>query len=209
MNIESVPVGPFEANCVIAWDDQSRAVVFDPGDEAERLGRFLDERGLIPVACMLTHGHVDHVSGVAALLSSRPAPVGLHPKDAVWAFEPANRMPPCYEAPARPKKIERSLAHGQKWTDGGLSYTVLETPGHSPGSVCFLFDDEGILVCGDTLFAGSVGRTDLPGGDARALQASLKRLADLPDDTMVYSGHGPVTSIGAEKKVNYFLRSCM
>jgi glyoxylase-like metal-dependent hydrolase (beta-lactamase superfamily II) len=208
MNIESVPVGPFEANCVIVWDEESRAVVFDPGSEAERLGRFLAERGLILAACMLTHGHVDHVSGVAALLASRPAPLGLHPEDAVWAFGHANSMPPFYGAPAAPAEIERRLAQGQKWSDGNLSYTVLETPGHSPGSVCFLFD-EGILVCGDTLFAGSVGRTDLPGGDARALQASLKRLAELPDDTTVYAGHGPVTSIGAEKKVNYFLRSCM
>jgi len=208
MNIEAIPVGEFQANCVVAWDDNAQAVVFDPGEESERIAAFLDGHGLTVAAYMLTHGHVDHVSAVADLYSARPAPIGLHPSDVEWAFEDCNHMPPFYGPPQKPPEVARLLAEGQNWNDGGLSYTVLETPGHSPGSVCYFFEQEEILVSGDTLFAGSVGRTDLIGGNSRALMASLKRLSGLPEATRVYSGHGPVTTIGTEKKVNYFLRSC-
>ena len=208
MNIESLAVGEFQANCVVAWDDDARAVVFDPGAEAEHVAGFLDRRDLSVSAYMLTHGHIDHISALAELCRTRPAPIGMHAKDADWAFEQGNQMPPFYSSPDKPPPVARLVSEGQTLSDGDLTYTVLETPGHSPGSVCYYFQAEGLLVSGDTLFAGSVGRADLPGGDGRVLAASLKRLAALPDVTQVYSGHGPVTTIGTEKRVNFFLRSC-
>lgn len=204
----SLTVGLFASNCHILRDPKSsQAVVIDPGDEAPRLAATLREHHLRPAVYLLTHGHMDHVSGLAELAAQMPAPIALHPIDARWAFTDVNAAPPYYGTPQAPKAIDRDLAEGQEWTDAGLRYRVLETPGHSPGSVSFYFPDLGLLFPGDVLFAGAVGRTDLPGGHAPTLWASLQKLTALPGETKVYPGHGPATTLAQELRSNPYLRS--
>ena len=207
MQIQGFTVGPVQSNCYMVWNDQREALVIDPGDDAAVLADFLDRAKLKVVAYLLTHGHVDHVSALADLHDVRPAPIALHPADAQWAFTRVNALPPWCPAPRDPGGIERELADGQDWEDAGWPYRVIATPGHTPGGVCFHFPKEKLLFSGDTLFQGSVGRTDLPGGNSRTLAASLRKLVELlPDDTRVLPGHGPETTIGQEKRQNFFLR---
>lgn len=207
MNIESIVVGEFGVNAFLVSTNDGDAIVIDPGADADLIEARLRSAGHRVVAYLLTHGHVDHISAVAALCEKMPAPVAMHSNDLAWAFEANNRFPPFYDTPRRPPNVERILCEDQTWTDGGLTYRILETPGHSPGSVCISFEGEGVLFAGDTLFAGSVGRTDLPGGDPRVLNASLTRLHSLPDATRVYPGHGPETTIGYEKQTNFFMQN--
>jgi len=168
MNVETIVVGAFEVNCHVVWEAGSPAFVIDPGADAEAIAEVLSRRRLAVAAYLLTHGHVDHISALADLCDRLAAPVGLHPADARWAFTGAGAMPPFYPAPRRPACEARALREGQRWTAGALVCEVLETPGHAPGACCFLFRKEAALFTGDTLFAGSVGRTDLPGGDSSA-----------------------------------------
>ena len=207
MRLETLPAGAFRVNCYVFWEDAIReAVIVDPGDSPDLIAALLRKHGLTVAAYMLTHGHMDHVSALAALHRDFPAPIGLHPADAAWAFSASNELPPHYGVPEAPPAITRALQDGQIWRDGGIEYTVIATPGHTPGGVCFHLPAAGILLAGDTLFAGSVGRTDLPGGDARTLAASLRRLKALDDAVRVFPGHGDPTTIGHEKRTNFFMR---
>jgi hydroxyacylglutathione hydrolase len=207
MNVQILTLGPVGTNCFIVWNrDGGNALVIDPSSEATVILDFLDRHRLRVTAYLLTHGHVDHLSALSEAHRARPAPVAMHPEDQRWAFLPINQLPPFYPPPPPPPPIERALAEGQTWTDGDWSYRVLHTPGHTPGGVAFYFEDQRALFGGDTLFRGSVGRVDLPGGDARRMTQSLRRLATLPDDTVVYPGHGETTTIGEEKRTNYFLQ---
>ncbi len=206
MQIETVIVGEFQVNCFIVWGPTREALVIDPGHEADRIAAMLDRHGLRVAAYLLTHGHMDHVSALAELHARHPAPISMHAADARWAFGPDNAMLPFYDVPRNPGRIDRLIEDGQSQQDGGLTYGVLGTPGHTPGSVCFLFEEGRALFTGDTLFAGSVGRTDLPGGNPRTQQASLRALAQLPDDLLIHAGHGPVTDMLTEKRTNYFLQ---
>lgn len=207
MEIHTIVVGEFEVNCFILHSHGSEAIVIDPGSDAGKIKATLQKHKLTPVVYLLTHGHVDHVSAVADLYAAFPATVGIHKTDANWAFSSENALPPFYPPPVRPHEIARLLDDQQEWTEAGLTYSVLTTPGHTPGSVCFYFKNESVLFTGDTLFAGSVGRTDLPGGNPRALAKSLTILNKLPDNTVVYTGHGPSTDIGKEKATNYFMQN--
>jgi hydroxyacylglutathione hydrolase len=206
MKIHALVVGEFEVNCWILESDGKGAIVIDPGSDSEKICGFLRKHRLTPTAYLLTHGHVDHVSAVADVYAAFPATVAIHKADLAWAFDEVNAMPPFYPAPARPPGDFRLLEDRQEWTDAGLTYNVIATPGHTPGCVCFHFKTDSALFSGDTLFAGSVGRTDLPGGDSRMMGKSLELLKKLPDNTMVYTGHGPETDIGREKATNYFMR---
>lgn len=206
MKIESLVVGEFQVNCYVVHGADRQALVIDPGADAARIVSFLRKRQLSVAAYLLTHGHVDHVSALADLHAALPAPVAMHSNDLKWAFSELNHMLPFYSAPRKPADLSRPLEDRQMWTDAGLTYSVLATPGHTPGSVCFYFPTEGAIFTGDTLFAGSVGRTDLPGGNARNLTDSLRKIKALPDTTMVYPGHGPDTDLGEEKQSNYFMR---
>lgn len=207
MHVEKIVVGTFEVNCFVIWGPGCGAIVVDPGANADSIRDILARNNLDVAAYALTHGHVDHISALEQLHETNPAPIGIHPDDASWAFSEANAFPPFYGAPHKPAEIERSYADNQEWNDSNLAYSIISTPGHTPGSVCLHFKEEKTLVCGDTLFQGSVGRTDLPGGNSRDLAGSLRKLAGLPDDTTVYTGHGPETTIAAEKRLNYFMQS--
>lgn len=206
IEIVTIAVGPFESNChLLRPEGADRVVVVDPGDDASRIIATLRERGWAVACYLLTHGHMDHVNALADVHDAYPAPVAMHPLDAEWAFADRNTMPPFYLVPPRAAPIERSLEDGQRWTDVGLTYDVLHTPGHSRGSVSFHFPDHGVLISGDVLFRDSIGRTDLPGGDAPTLFRSLHRLLELPDETRIFPGHGPATTLGRERARNPFL----
>ncbi len=207
MDVETLEIGLFASNCHIISNDKGDALVVDPGDEGTRIIDALQRRNLKVAYYLITHGHVDHVSALAEVAAALPAPVAMHPLDAKWAFQPVNQMPPYYGTPKAPPSIDRDLDDGQEWTDADLTYRVLFTPGHAPGHVSFYFPDAQALFCGDVLFQGSIGRLDLPGGNVKDMENSLQKLLALPDETVVYTGHGPATTIGQERRTNPFLRS--
>ena len=207
LQVETMVLGAFEANCFILHKHQGKAIVIDPGAQPELIIPFLEKAGLTPEIYLLTHGHMDHVSALADLHTAFPAPVAMHPDDRKWAFEAMNQMPPFYPPPLFPAcGVDRSVQDAQTWSDAGITFTVVGTPGHTPGSVCFYFPVDNLLFSGDTLFAGSVGRTDLPGGNSRTLGLSLARLAKLPPKTLIFPGHGEATELDYELKHNFFMQ---
>lgn len=206
MNTRIIPVGPFAVNCIVLWKDPLYAWVIDPGAEAGAIDRVLDEHGLSVAHGLLTHGHIDHIGALDETAGLERAVLHIAEADAEWAFTGINRIPPYEKVPARPAGLRADLRQDAVIDAGGLTARILATPGHTPGSVCLYFPEEKLLIAGDTLFAGSVGRTDLPGGDAAALSRSLKKLASLPADVRVLCGHGPHTSIERERRRNPFLK---
>lgn len=199
-------VGEFEVNCLVLWQDPAQAWVVDPGADAEAVRDCLRKHGLQVGCYVCTHGHIDHVSALDDLLATHPAPVWMNAADAKWAFSQVNILPPSYPAaPCLPADL-RNLRDNELLSAGGIEARVIATPGHTPGCVCLYLERERLVITGDTLFAGSAGRTDLPGGDWRRLTRSLARLAALPEETKVVAGHGPATSIGEEKRVNPYLQ---
>ena len=202
MEILTLPVGPLEVNCYLAYDPAGReALVIDPGDDAEHIVATVRENGLRPAGVLLTHAHVDHIRGVSGVVQQFGIPVMLHPDDESLYFSPANALLPWVPAATglpQPSSVPCGL--------DGLSFSVIATPGHTPGGVCFHFGEASVLFSGDTLFQASIGRTDLPGGDMQTLLTSIReRLLPLPPDTRVYPGHGPPTTIGREARSNPFL----
>jgi len=210
VKIVQVPNGVFVENSYVVIDEQTRrCVVVDPGEEPGLILQKIEESDAQPVAIWLTHAHVDHILGVPEIAARTGAIVWLHPADrplydavreqaAGFGLELTEGMPAPAPAPAR------DLVAGQQLQVGDLRFDVRHAPGHSPGSVCFV--GQGVVFTGDVLFAGSIGRTDLPGGAFETLIASIEReLLPLPDDTIVYSGHGPETTIGRERRTNPFL----
>jgi hydroxyacylglutathione hydrolase len=205
VKISCLTVGPFEENCYLVVDEKAqRAVLVDPGDEAARIIRMVRESGATLDAVWLTHAHIDHIGAVAAVKREWDVPVYLHPADA-----------PLYAAGARqaafygldfeqPDPPDRELAHGDRVRVGDLEFDVMHTPGHAPGLV--VFHGNGVALAGDLLFAGSIGRTDLPLSNPADMEASLLRImSDLRDEVVVHPGHGPSTSIGRERVSNPFV----
>jgi glyoxylase-like metal-dependent hydrolase (beta-lactamase superfamily II) len=209
MILETFPVGPLQCNCTILADEQTReAIVIDPGDEITRIHRRLTSLGLELKQILVTHAHIDHVGGALRLKRLTGAPILLNEND--LPLLNMMEMQAGWLGVATPETAQpdESLSDGQRV--GLLSYPaqVLHTPGHTQGSVCLHFAPLNLLIAGDTLFAGSIGRTDLPGGDSRQILESIhKRLLALPDETKVLPGHGPVTTIAAERRTNPFLQT--
>jgi hydroxyacylglutathione hydrolase len=208
MILESFPVGPLRCNCTILGDEATHeAIVVDPGDNIPEILSRLQKHGLTLRQIIVTHAHIDHVGGAALLKKMSGAPVFLNQKDlsllgamemqAGWLGVPTPETAP----------PDASADDGSTVGLAALPAEVIHTPGHTPGSICLLFPGQNLLLAGDTLFAGSIGRTDLPGGDGRQILRSLRdRLLVLPDTTRVLPGHGPETTIGEERQSNPFLQ---
>ncbi len=200
-HIDTFQVGLYAVNCSIVKTDGA-VFVIDPGAEPQTILGALKEKGLVPTAILLTHGHFDHVGAIHALQAAYPSlPVYVGEKDVPVLTHPMNQCPPEYPSIRTPSNLR--TADG---ASGPRDVEAIPTPGHTPGGVSYLFKGDGVLFSGDTLFAGSVGRTDFPGGDMATLMESLRRLAALPEATTVVPGHGPETTIGVEKACNPFLR---
>jgi hydroxyacylglutathione hydrolase len=204
MIIRSMPVGPLQANCYIVGCDQTRqAAVIDPGGDADRILMALAKEKLTLTAIIDTHGHFDHVGGNQPLKSASGAPLMIHALDAPMLGEMVRSASAWGLKVEQSPQPDRLLDEGDTVAVGDLQLKVLHTPGHTPGGIS-LYVDSAVFV-GDTLFAGSIGRTDFPGGDFDTLIASIKqKLFVLPDDTAVYTGHMQATTIGREKKSNPF-----
>ncbi|MBI4605897.1 MAG: MBL fold metallo-hydrolase [Planctomycetes bacterium] len=200
-------VGPFAENSYFIVDPATReAVAIDPGDEPERLLRVVRTGGLKVRWILNTHGHLDHIGAVEALRAATGAPFHIHAADEPFVEAVAEQAAFFGLPPPPVPEIDGALEEGQElcFGEGPVRIKVFETPGHSPGSVTF--DLGGVLFAGDVLFAGSIGRTDLPGGDLATLMRSIRaKLLVYPEATLVYPGHGPPTTIGEERRSNPFL----
>jgi hydroxyacylglutathione hydrolase len=204
MKVDNIVVGPLQSNCFIVYDEDSHdAIVVDPGDEAEKIIRFIEARELKVSRIVCTHAHFDHVGAVTRLKEKTGASVMLHKGDldiymradkqgALWGFH--------IEQPLAP---DLYMIEGDEVAVGRFRLKVLHTPGHSPGGICLY--GEGVILTGDTIFAGSVGRTDFPGGSLTELKRSFARIIELPPETRIFSGHGPLTTVKNEKESNFFV----
>ncbi|MBN1493383.1 MAG: MBL fold metallo-hydrolase [Candidatus Omnitrophica bacterium] len=201
MQIQTIVVGDYQVNCYILSADQKNAIVIDPGFEHGKITKLLAQEGLTPRIIINTHGHADHIGTNRAW----GLPIWIGEGDAAFLNDPARNLSAFFDAPVTSPKAERTLQDGEVCEAYGMTFTVLTTPGHTPGGICLLFDD--CVFTGDTLFYASVGRTDLPGSDPRAIIPAINdKLMVLDDRIAVYPGHGPATTIGFERANNYFLR---
>ena len=204
MNVRTITVGAFQENSYLVIDEDSKhAVIVDPGGEGQRLVSEIERSKATLDAIWITHAHVDHVGAVASVKERWNVPVYLHPLDR-RLYEAAGRQAEVYGLPfEEPPTPDREFADGQKLKLGDSEMTVMHAPGHSPGHV--VIHGDGVALVGDCLFAGSIGRTDLPMSNPQQLAESLKKIAALPPATVVYPGHGPETTIGEERLSNPFL----
>lgn len=204
IQIETIPVGPLQSNCYIVSDEKSlSAMVIDPGAEESKIIGFLRNRRLKTEYIVCTHGHFDHVGAVAAVKSETGALLALNRNDleiysgardhaALWGFGIEQQPAP-----------DIFIGEGDELVVGALKFRCLTTPGHSPGGICLY--GEGILLTGDTIFAGAVGRSDLYGGSLEELKKSFRRIVSLPPETVIYPGHGPWTTVKDELEYNFFI----
>jgi glyoxylase-like metal-dependent hydrolase (beta-lactamase superfamily II) len=207
MILKTLPVGPLQCNCSIVGDEATHeAMVVDPGDDIEAILAIVRQHKLEVKRIVITHAHIDHVGGAMKLRALTGAPILLNQND--YALLKMLDLQASWLGMATPGQvaIEASIADGDALRTGNLTANVLHTPGHTEGSVCLYFPAEKLLLAGDTLFARSIGRTDLPGGSFEKIMRSLHdRVLTLPDDTLVIPGHGPRTTIGEEREENPFL----
>ena len=209
MDIQCIVTGAYRENAYVAFDGAGKAAVVDPGEDAPRILAAVRDSGAELAAVLLTHGHLDHIAALPALLAAAPVPVHVAAADAAWCFSERNFLFPYDPVLVPPATLAADLEEGAEVHAGKLVFRTLWTPGHSPGSVCFLLEGASggpaTLLAGDTLFAGSIGRTDFEGGDDEAMAASLRRLAALPPQTRVLPGHGPATTLARELRTNPYL----
>lgn len=195
LNVKTMPLGAYQTNCYLVWAEGAKAcVVIDPGYTPELVLHQVEQLGLTVEAVLLTHGHFDHVGGVREIAAQSGCPVYICAEE-LSLPETFTAGPLCYT---------HTYGEGDVLKLAGTSFRVLQTPGHTPGSVCLVAEDS--MFSGDTLFAGSCGRTDLPGGDWAVIRKSLLRLAAMDRDYKVYPGHGEATTLFSEKKYNPYLR---
>lgn len=206
MTLRTLCLGELDTNCYVLWDENRVAMVIDPADEADKILALIEEERLSVTAVVLSHVHFDHLLAAEAVCAATGAPLWVGRGDEDALSDPVRNLSGVFQmCPPVRLKADRLLKDGDVLAVGDLSFTVLETPGHTPGCICLM--GEGVLFAGDTLFYDSIGRVDFPGSDISAMLASLRRLASLPADLQVYSGHGPSTTVGREVRRNpYMLR---
>jgi hydroxyacylglutathione hydrolase len=209
MQIHRIVAWVADTNCWVVANDRGEALLVDAPPDPDRIGAYLAERDLSVAGIVLTHGHIDHTGGAGKLSAQSGAVTYVHPDDDFLTLHPVEQLqsmfgvapPGSYDVPT----TIVGLSHGQRVEIAGVSLEVRHTPGHTPGHCCLYWEDEGVLFTGDQLFAGSVGRTDLPGGSWEQLMSSMRdRVMDLADDVDVLPGHGPETTIGRERSTNPF-----
>ena len=210
--IDLAPLWHFQTNAyVVATEAGGSAVVVDAPADPQGVGDLLAKHDLTPVAALVTHGHIDHVGGIDAIVD-QTITAYLHPDDVDMARHPGEQLSALLGSDVGGLEADvvttefSDLRDGQRIILAGVGFDVLHTPGHSPGHCCFYIPDEAVLLSGDHLFAGSIGRTDLPGGSYETLMASIvAKILPLPEDTIVLPGHGPTTTLAAERRLNPFL----
>jgi hydroxyacylglutathione hydrolase len=209
MKVDRLVLGEFENNCYIAAssDKASDCLIIDTGLDIQPLLKFLECGKLTPIAVILTHGHIDHIAGVETLRKKFPSIlIYIHKLDAEMLTNKTSNLSLMAGNPFTARKADYFLDEGDIIEKAGVRLCVIHTPGHTPGGICLYAEKDNIIFVGDTLFAGSVGRTDFPGSSTRQLiEGITKKLLTLPEDTIVYPGHGPETTIGREKADNPFL----
>ncbi len=205
MQVTCLPLGELDTNCYVLWDDRRQAVVVDPADSVETILAAVGQLELTVCTVVLTHVHFDHMLAAEALCAATGAPLWVGAGDEGALTDPMRNLS-AYFNPDNPATLhaDRLLHEGDTVAVGDTTLTVWETPGHTPGCLCLVGED--VVLAGDTLFASSIGRIDFPGGDVPAMERSLQRLLTLPESMTVYSGHGPATTIGREKRLNPYLR---
>ncbi|WP_339250545.1 MBL fold metallo-hydrolase [Sporosarcina sp. FSL W8-0480] len=208
LKIRTYPLGPIQTNCYIIEDSEGQCLVVDPGEEGSKIIEKIETRNGKPLAILLTHAHFDHIGAVDEVRNHYSIPVYIHREEQYWLMNPDLNGSSRY--PGLPLVANKAADHFLQ--DGPLKigpfqFEVRHTPGHSPGSVSFVFTDAQFAVVGDTLFKQSIGRTDLPNGDTNTLLNSIQgKLLSLPDNFKVYPGHGLATTVGDEKVSNPFLK---
>lgn len=208
MEYVQMPLGPLQTNCYLLINEKKSCLIFDPGEEGEKVIKLVEQNGLKPLAIMLTHAHFDHIGAVDTVRNHFQIPVYLHEDEADWLENPVLNGSRFF-IPNQVITVNQAdyLLKGEEQLNiGDFSFSIFETPGHSPGSVSYYFEDAHLVVSGDALFQGSIGRTDLSGGNHEQLIHSIhKKLLTLPEETLVLSGHGPITTISQEMDTNPFL----
>ena len=208
LKISTYPLGPIQTNCYIIQDELGNCLIVDPGEEGKRIIRKIVSKELTPIAILLTHAHFDHIGAVDSVRDRFAIPVYIHEEERDWLTDPKLNGSAKYAGlpDVRNRKADHIISQEGFMEVGPFTFEVRHTPGHSPGSVSYIFETARIAVVGDTLFKQSVGRTDLPGGNTGVLLASIHdKLLSLDDDFIIYPGHGPSTTPGDEKDSNPFL----
>ncbi|ETI67047.1 MBL fold metallo-hydrolase [Neobacillus vireti] len=208
MKWQQVPLGSLQTNCYIVENPDRSCLIFDPGSEGKKLIQLLNQRKLKPSAIFLTHAHFDHIGAVTEVRNAYQIPVYIHKQEEKWLGDPALNGSQLfmYQNSIKVSDADHIIKNEGAMEINDFAFSVFHTPGHSPGSISYYFEKEGFVISGDALFQGSIGRTDLPGGNHSQLIKSIHdKLLTLPEDTYVLSGHGPVTTIGDEMDSNPFL----
>ena len=205
LRVESIIVGSFQTNCYLVGNGK-KGVIIDPGDDFPKIKNLIEKYNIEIKKIILTHGHIDHIAAVSQVKDFTQAPVLIHAADADMLTSAEANLSASTENAFVAGKADELVSEGDIIEAGGLSFRVLHTPGHTPGGISLVTRGEEMVFTGDALFWGSIGRTDLPGGNHEVLMDSIRtKLLGLPDNTIVYPGHGPETTIGHERIINPFL----
>ena len=207
-DVYSIPLGPWQTNALVLQSTNNEVTICDPGMDPAPLLDHLQQHDLLVKQIILTHAHVDHIAGIDAVSHCfDDPPILVHPEEQQWLNQPELNLSSLSGFDVTTRPATGTIVDGQSVSVGVEEAKVWHLPGHSPGSIGLYFQSKNILIGGDTLFQGSIGRTDFPTSEPEAMEASLRRLLTLPDETRVYPGHGPSTTIGQERQTNPFLRA--